>query len=76
MFVCVSVHMYFSLPIGRYTMLSDFGLMFFISDVISVTNEILAVEKIASKPMSSLKMTSVPAVHLDCKVVGRFPGGL
>lgn len=56
-------------------MLSDFGLMFFISDVFSVTNEIIAVEKIASKPMSLLKMTSVPAVHLDCKVVGRFQVG-
>ena len=75
-FVCVSMHMYFSLPVGRHTMLSGFGLIFFVSDEISVINEIIAVEKIASKPMSSLKMTSVPAVHLYCRVVGRFPGGL
>lgn len=74
--VCVCMCMRFSLPVGRLTVLSGFSSIFLLSDEIFVINEIPAAEKIASKPMSSLKMSSVPAVYLYRKEVGRFPSGL
>lgn len=75
LFVCVWC-MRFSLPVGRLTVLFGFSSIFLLPDEIFVINEIPAAEKIASKPMSSLKMSSVPAVYLYCKEVGRFPSGL
>lgn len=74
-FMCVSVYIYF-LYFFHCLWLSRFGLIYLVSGEMSVINQIIAVEKIASKPMSSLKMTIVPAVPPYCKIVGRFSRGL
>lgn len=72
----MSVFIYFSLSIGGYIKLSGFGLLDLVSGEMTVINAIIAGGKIASKQMSSLKMTIVPAVPPYCKVVGRFSRGL
>lgn len=74
-FMCVCVYIYIFIFFSL-SMAICFGLIYLVSGEMSVINQIIAVEKIAPKPMSSLKMTIVPAVPPYCKIVGRFSRGL